>query len=53
VVQNILIEKLGIPFEIKPYTGALVGLRKAIPAAVLVMLSAWSNKQSLGAHYHE
>lgn len=40
-------------YQITPLTDALVGLRNAIRAAVLVTLAAWGNKQSQGAHYRE
>ena len=40
-------------YQITPLTDALLGLRNAVRAAVLVTLAAWGNKQSVGAHYRE
>lgn len=40
-------------YRVTRVTDALIGLRNAVRAAVIVTFAAWENKQSMGCHYRE
>jgi L-aspartate oxidase len=56
-LQRAIRELRHLEFEIESFyravglTDALVGLRNAVRAALIVALSAWENKRSVGCHY--